>query len=1497
MTKNLVIKIDEKWKPILGEELPLIEPQDYVKLGKIISLPKLSANEIHNNVVKVLPYIRQKVKMWGVDILNAENFNKSLINHDEEDEESYEDSSESESEDEKEIKKKNRLSRFDCIATLFASAECTVVQDIFRTISKFSIAIPLLMPELNKSEKYQVMYPLLTGPIIKWETGNGSIIENHLFKDPFKMIAAVRIGTGSKGKSSIINHLMKSNYMFTSRTEPRAKYGISHMVRGSIEFIWLTEETCGESLWSEVFKDYYEKSEHGSKSGGEIVLLANLHGEALDYPDQVEFLKQFSSCFLVYLMPEHNKTKFENLINPKKAIYIYVDPKKSKGIEKKYIVKTNSLDDHDTIKKMCKTFNEALVLDDQIYTIDAVELKMGKTLQFAGNTEFVESEHLINFIKDKTCLNIKRNVMQLQKKQLENGLNHIKFWQQTIELQTLIRLFTSILALQPINKRRQALAHLERELWEEVDNKSLGFEHFFRESGHIYKIFISDSDENPKTISVNGPPKENVLRLPEYYAELLISGNTIELLDGDSITINEAWLLAICNCIDKRFPKLRVYVISILGLQSSGKSTLLNALFACKFAVSVGRCTRGLFMRLLFLEKDLSNQLDVDAFILIDTEGLGAPEKMEETESEKKDRMLATFAMGISNLTIINVLGESMNELTEILQIAIVTMARLEKVGISPDIIMVQHVPEKNVAKLSEPEQKFRNALQKALKIVKEKDGDIGSQNLECLDIIDSRIKNGKLLKLFSSFKDGATIYSPPSKQYHKDVISLYNSIIGDCENQKEKKSFSDWYKLIKGYWDAISHEDFALRFKDLNEINEFIKLDKQITMLKGTIDIAFSAHKESIKEEIRSVAQKNFLNKDSKDINNDLIREKCHRLIENELNKVSNFKNPNHCEKCKEVIEKRIELDQYLEKNKNKYKEETNQTIDKYIDKCHDSIFIELKQMLEAILMRNKLSNDHQNFIDKQLENVLKMRKEFSNKTDREQEANKIWKSLYDKISISLKNNDSTIDEKIQNEVFEVYRHYNNSEFWNSYYDKIVPDLSKISAYELIDRVKYLKLSSYLDSNNITVLKDKINSMINQNLSRVDHFRSGIVRELKGEIDNILNERSAFLKIDIKPKFKMNVHVYALLHFIKRMVIIQNKWDKDNTPLGVLNQKKDEYLKKINIRLQYGHSHISEGHIAGDFLLRAIQKKSDKCRKFPRTVRLKYFIELAEQVHNGNLNKGVQHFLRPRGSIEEWFKSKVNLDERTNQGQSYKETFDTEFNDVRQKIHNCRSYEDVKKFLNQYMIQVDGIEYQLNVKDSSIDENFTLFREAIEKELDAEKELNTRGNGSYQLKNELLKKPSDDNLIMNNIGCTAPCPWCGALCWGVRGHEISDVGMTKIHHTSHQPPGLNGVSFYGTNTLTAEACHNYLDESDVYLCGKSKKWKVYKTQDYPNWKFETHSMNVFNDIMRWFFQMLHNGIAQARDLKPADITELKENGCFCNDYNNIISVLKQEFD
>ncbi|CAG8524928.1 1478_t:CDS:2 [Dentiscutata heterogama] len=810
-----VLQVNEKWHEILGEKIDLFDYQHYIELGNIISPPKLS-NKICGNVAAVLPYVRQKVNMWGVDILRAENF-KSLVVYDE-----YEEASSGESND----KKKNRLSRFDCIATLFASAECIVAQDIFQTLSQFPIAFPLLIPELDEKEKYKVMLPLFTGSVIEWKTSNGTIVKNHLFKDSFKMIVAIRIGENSKGKSTIINQLLNPKYMFTSCSEPKAEYGIPYMASGSIEFIWLTEETCGYELWNLVFKNHY------AKGGKEIILLANLHGDALDYPDQIELVKQFPSCFLVYLMPEYDETqdKVRNLINTKNVIYNYVDPRRNSKV-KKYTIDANLLEKYKTIEKVCKTFEKALDFELPTEPININELKLGKTLQFAGSNEFHESVKIVNSIKKKGCSYFKSKIMQLQKK-LFNDLS--EFWKEE-EFKESIQLFVNILKL-PIIIQNRALAHLEREisrlsmeessesrnnailkrkelnnpkfdqekdkkirkeitnLWKEVDNKNLSIEDFFRGLRHIYEIyknFTSYIDDDSNSISINGLAKEDVLNLPEYCAELLIYGNTIELLDGHSTTISKDWFLEICNFIDKKFQNLRVFVISILGLQSSGKSTLLNALFSCKFAVSTERCSKGFFMQLLFLEKDLSDMLGVDAFILIDTEGLGASEKKGESESEKRDQMLATVATGISNLIIINILGESISELTEILQIvqtAIVTNAHLKKF---PDIRVVQHVTEKDETKSSMLKKIFYDVLKKAL---------------ETENNSNMTIENEGCFRLFAPFKNGATAYSTPSKQYHEDVVELYKSIINGCKDPHNKQKFSDWYSQVISYWDTVSN-------------------------------------------------------------------------------------------------------------------------------------------------------------------------------------------------------------------------------------------------------------------------------------------------------------------------------------------------------------------------------------------------------------------------------------------------------------------------------------------------------------------------------------------------------------------------------------------------------------------------------------------------------------------------------------------------------------------
>ncbi|XP_078473997.1 up-regulator of cell proliferation-like [Lampetra planeri] len=86
----------------------------------------------------------------------------------------------------------------------------------------------------------------------------------------------------------------------------------------------------------------------------------------------------------------------------------------------------------------------------------------------------------------------------------------------------------------------------------------------------------------------------------------------------------------------------RVFVLTVLGVQSTGKSTLLNTMFGLQFTVSSGRCTRGAFMQLMSIDDELKQELECDFILVIDTEGLKAPELATHHDSYEHDNELAT---------------------------------------------------------------------------------------------------------------------------------------------------------------------------------------------------------------------------------------------------------------------------------------------------------------------------------------------------------------------------------------------------------------------------------------------------------------------------------------------------------------------------------------------------------------------------------------------------------------------------------------------------------------------------------------------------------------------------------------------------------------------------------------------------------------------------------------------------------------------------------------
>ena len=213
---------------------------------------------------------------------------------------------------------------------------------------------------------------------------------------------------------------------------------------------------------------------------------------------------------------------------------------------------------------------------------------------------------------------------------------------------------------------------------------SVGIESIFREVGEICETTKRNDKSLIKEL------KECNKKLPELAAALLMKGVTIELMDGDGLSVPTGWLEDVMNSLQQGFKETlnikrnpKTFVLTVLGTQSTGKSTLLNTMFGVQFSVSAGRCTKGAFMELIPIVID---KFLYDGLLVIDTEGLGAPEYKQDNTH---DNEIVTFVLGISDLAIVNVRGELPTNIENFQQVSTCALMRMSMADFHPSVVFV----------------------------------------------------------------------------------------------------------------------------------------------------------------------------------------------------------------------------------------------------------------------------------------------------------------------------------------------------------------------------------------------------------------------------------------------------------------------------------------------------------------------------------------------------------------------------------------------------------------------------------------------------------------------------------------------------------------------------------------------------------------------------------------------------------------------------------------
>ena len=378
--------------------------------------------------------------------------------------------------------------------------------------------------------------------------------------------------------------------------------------------------------------------------------------------------------------------------------------------------------------------------------------------------------------------------------------------------------------------------HRIQKVVSEISESSLGEEHIMRELAQIIEAVAYLQIPHDNNLILNMSTNYNVQELPRIGAELLLSGIPLEILDGDVSHIPIIWVRKVfIELHNILLLKKKVYIISILGIQSSGKSTLLNTIFGLQFAVSLGRCTRGAFMQLVPIEQSLSLELKYDYIMVIDTEGLRGIEQ-QGGSSHHRDNELATFAIGLANLTIININGEHQTDMQDILQITLTALIRMNKVEINPKCIFVhQNVASNNAEEKLMIQRSIFVGLLDDMTVSAAKQEQLAFRFQRFSDVIHFNPDSDVFY--FPGLWEGEPPMATVNKSYCKEANELRKNIFQRIRNSpNEFQYLHNMGNRIDEIWSCIMKEDFVFHFRSVLELNLSFELETELAKWESNL-------------------------------------------------------------------------------------------------------------------------------------------------------------------------------------------------------------------------------------------------------------------------------------------------------------------------------------------------------------------------------------------------------------------------------------------------------------------------------------------------------------------------------------------------------------------------------------------------------------------------------------------------------------------------------------
>ncbi|KAH7306439.1 hypothetical protein KP509_22G012000 [Ceratopteris richardii] len=382
----------------------------------------------------------------------------------------------------------------------------------------------------------------------------------------------------------------------------------------------------------------------------------------------------------------------------------------------------------------------------------------------------------------------------------------------------------------------------------------------------------------------------NQAKIPRLAAQHLLDGFPLEIIDGDAGRFSKSWVDNVLQELQTMASKsrrkpARILVMSVIGLQSSGKSTLLNLMFGTQLQTSAGRCTRGVYVQLV-----PSRREEYDYVLLLDIEGLRSPEFFpgDSNSSIIRDNALATFGLLPSDVSVFMVSNEDDLGLREILPMVLLAFKGseiAEEYGqrIRSKIVFVyRSVDTNDQEKIKVSKQKLSRYLMDAAREVDRVQGRLdcaredavlsshrpgqghnqpesSSEDLQVDLKLDFQFNDRHNdVKFFGNLKRGS---NPPADtpewDYGENILRLreylHKRVVDDMFNNVpwEGSTFEEWGKHLTMVWDCILTSDFEISFRNKLQYVSYLELLEKIRQARTKVSSAYVEAFESFEQEV----------------------------------------------------------------------------------------------------------------------------------------------------------------------------------------------------------------------------------------------------------------------------------------------------------------------------------------------------------------------------------------------------------------------------------------------------------------------------------------------------------------------------------------------------------------------------------------------------------------------------------------------------------------------